>query len=246
MADMGRGARWFAAEFFVVVTGVLVALALQAFYERGQDGRRERAYLRQLATELRASEAIMVTADSFTADADRAGVMLLRTFRAPAPRDSMLVWLNLVGRWAFHLPAIGTAEALVASGDLRLIRNDSLRAAIADYVGRHRPILQTLQSATEKWQTSRGALARLVDLNEAALLFPDHASPKMRDTLYSPLPRRSRSGFAIDTDALLRDRAVYAALDEMNSAKYVSYLMRTQIRQRARALREQVEAEAAR
>jgi hypothetical protein len=64
----------------------------------------------------------MAPADSFVASADRAGVMLLRSYRAPAPRDSILVWLNLVSRWAFHLPVTGTAEALVTSSDLRLIR----------------------------------------------------------------------------------------------------------------------------
>src|SRR5688572_25817782 len=37
--------RWFAAEFLVVVTGVLVALALQAWYEDRQDRDRETAYL---------------------------------------------------------------------------------------------------------------------------------------------------------------------------------------------------------
>ena len=246
MHDWGRRVRWFAAEFLVVVTGVLVALGLQSLYERGENGRRERAYLRQLASELRATEVTMATADSFVANADRAGVMLLRSYRVPASPDSILVWLNLVGRWAFHLPVTGTAEALVTSGDLRLISNDTLRAAITNYVSRHRPILQTLQAATERWQSSLINLGGTVDLNEAAALLPDYARPKIRDTLYSPLPAEARApASGIDTHALLRNRTAYAALDQMNSAKYVSALMRTQIREHSHSLRLLVDAELA-
>ncbi len=38
-ARFARGLRWFAAEFAVVVSGVLVALALQAWYQSRQDAR---------------------------------------------------------------------------------------------------------------------------------------------------------------------------------------------------------------
>ena len=239
--------RWFAAEFLVVVTGVLVALGLQAFYERSQDRRRETAYLQQLAAELRATEATMITADSFTASGDRAGVMLLRAYRAPSPPDSILVWLNGVGRFSFHLPVTGTAEALVSSGDLRLIENDSLRGAITSYVGNLRPILQTLRDATETWQRSIYDLGGIVDLNEAAVLIPERASVKLRDSTYTPLPPApARPGFGIDTDQLLSNRSAYAALDRMNSAKYIAHLMRTRITEEARTLRIRVEAELAR
>ena len=239
--------RWFAAEFLVVVTGVLVALAVQAAYQGGQDRQRERAYLQQLAAELRATGATMAAGDRFTAPGDRAGVMLLRAYRSPTPADSILVWLNSVGRFSFHLPVTGTAEALISSGDLRLIRSDSLRAAITSYVGNHRPNLSTLQSAIDSWQSSLQDLTRVVDLNEAARLMPAYASVKLRDSTYSPLPpQAARSGFAIDPDELLRDRAAYAALDRMNSAKYVARLMRARISIEALALRSLVDAELSR
>jgi hypothetical protein len=76
---------------------------------------------------------------------------------------------------------------------------------------------------------------------------PNYAGAKVRDTLYSPLPADARgSAREIDTDAFLRNRMAYAALDQMNSAKYVSALMRTQIREHARGLRLLVDAELAR
>lgn len=199
MVEWRSRLRWFAAEFGVVVTGVLVALALQSLYERSEDRRREHAYLRQLAAELRATEATMVTADSFTASGDRAGVMLLRAYRTSAPRDSVLSWLNRIGRFSFHLPVTGTAEALVSSGDLRLVQEDSLRAAITSYVGNLRPILHTLQNATESWQRSFYDFAEIVDLNEAALLVPsDRTGETPRRNVYTA----TRAAFA----ARLSDR----------------------------------------
>ena len=139
MAHWRDRTRWFAAEFLVVVTGVLVALGVQSLYQRREDGRREIAWLRQLAAELQATEAAMAEADSFVGSADRSGARLLRAYRAPVPPDSIVAWLNDTGRFAFHLPVTGTAEAFVASGDLQLVRSDSLRGAIAEYVGRQRP-----------------------------------------------------------------------------------------------------------
>jgi hypothetical protein len=104
-----------------------------------------------------------------------------------------------------------------------------------------------LQDAIEQWQTSIQDLGRVVDLNEAAVLMPEHASVKLRDSTYTPLPARPiRSGFPIDTDALLRDRAAYAALDRMNSAKFIARLMRGRMAEEAQTLRTQIEAELAR
>jgi hypothetical protein len=57
-------ARWFAAEFFVVITGVLVALGLQAWYQNRQDRAREGVYLTQIVADLRETESRIARADS--------------------------------------------------------------------------------------------------------------------------------------------------------------------------------------
>ena len=53
--DWRPGVRWFGAEFLVVVTGILVALALNAWWGSRQDAAREQAYVRQLRAELAVS-----------------------------------------------------------------------------------------------------------------------------------------------------------------------------------------------
>jgi hypothetical protein len=234
--------RWFAAEFSVVVTGVLVALAVQALYQRSSDRARERAYLRQLKSELIATEQLMDTGDSISREPDHAGVMVVRAYRTHPPRDSILLWLGALGRSFSALPIVGTAEALVASGDLSLVEDDSLRFAIADYVARNRSSAQLMQSALQHWNEMRTQLSYIVDLNEGVVANPDLANPRMRDTLYSPLPHATSPRiFPIDTDALLRNRVAYAALDRMNWAKYVCWLARDRMRQSARELRRRVE-----
>lgn len=44
--------RWFVAEFLVIVTGVLVAVALNGFYQRRQDARSEASYLALLSRDI--------------------------------------------------------------------------------------------------------------------------------------------------------------------------------------------------
>jgi hypothetical protein len=58
--------------------------------------------------------------------------MLVRSFRLnpPPPRDSLIAWSLAAPNVLITVPTIGTAETIVASGDLRLIRNDSLRLAL--------------------------------------------------------------------------------------------------------------------
>src|SRR5438132_10733976 len=54
--------RWFAAEFLVVLCGVLVALALQSIYQGRQDASREHAYLQQLLRDFTENESRLTTA----------------------------------------------------------------------------------------------------------------------------------------------------------------------------------------
>ena len=50
------GLRWFGAEFLVVVSGILMALALQAAYQSQEDAAAERVYLTQLDADLQETE----------------------------------------------------------------------------------------------------------------------------------------------------------------------------------------------
>ena len=127
---------WFLAEFAVVLSGVLVALALNAWWQAGQDRDQEQLYLEQLREDVRRSIDNIETQVQSERTSDRALTQLVRAFRMdpPPPRDSLLVWSLNAPNVAHPTPVIGTAQSLVTSGDLRLIREDSLRLALPTYV----------------------------------------------------------------------------------------------------------------
>jgi hypothetical protein len=132
-----RSTRWFAAEFLVVATGVLVALALNAWWQGREDVARERAYLQQLSVDLQTNEQMARTTLEYMDERVQLGSRLLDAIRTRPlpPPDSLDHWLDGFLGVAPLYPWMGTVQALIETGDLNLIRNDALRTGIIDYVG---------------------------------------------------------------------------------------------------------------
>lgn len=127
--------RWFAAEFLVVVTGVLVALALNAWWSGRQSTVREAVYLRQLAEELATSETRLERSMEAATLQLRTLQSLLIAFAEPtaADPDSIRSWL---ARSAIHdvpFRSLGVARGL-ASGDISVVRDDSVRTALFGFL----------------------------------------------------------------------------------------------------------------
>lgn len=131
------GARWFAAEFLVVVTGVLVALALNAGWEKRQDIARERAYVTQLAVDLRINQQRLQEAirlEETTRDG-AAAVMAAISAGAPIRADSANAWM-IERRASFYSDPrllLGTVSALMQTGDIKLLRNPVVRQQVIEY-----------------------------------------------------------------------------------------------------------------
>jgi len=139
-------------EFTIIVAGVLVALAAQAWWETRQERARERDYLRQLLADTRENERRLEAAiaeDSATGLAIGQLADALTGARPLPPSDSMRRWTVRVGASAEFQPVGGTYQALLGTGDLRLIRTDSLRARLVAYGSRletdHEMLLVMLQ-----------------------------------------------------------------------------------------------------
>jgi hypothetical protein len=137
-ASVGQGFKTASREFVTIVAGVLCALAAQAWWQGREDHSREREYLRQLLSETEANQARLE--DAIRRDSI-AGESLERLSEAlfgddPLPAAATLTeWIS-DGAWASNAefqPLSGTFTALVSSGDLRLIRTDSLRALLVGY-----------------------------------------------------------------------------------------------------------------
>jgi hypothetical protein len=126
-----------ARELVIIVAGVLGALAGQAWWETRRDRIREHEYLQQLLADTRENERrvdVAIGADKLARNDLRRLANELYVATPPQNRDSALaLFTGSAFSTSNFTPVTGTYGALVSSGDLRLVRTDSLRAAIVEY-----------------------------------------------------------------------------------------------------------------
>ena len=146
-----KNIRWFSAEFLVVVSGVLIALALNSFWQSRLDSSREAAYLDQIRTDieetrqqfaeaLQFNEGMLLALDSLNSASN--GLLMLS--------DEDIIRLNnLDFLWA--VPVTGTVEALVSTGELHLISNDSLRTSVIQFVNESETFENILLEYVFRW-----------------------------------------------------------------------------------------------
>lgn len=129
--------RWFAAEILIVVAGVLIALAINAWWQGRQDAASEATYLalihRDLGQMADNLEDLLIYQDRQVQD----GVTAYRILSMAAPsereQDAASQGLeSLLGRRTIHViqPAY---EDLINTGNLRLIRNQTLRDRLVSF-----------------------------------------------------------------------------------------------------------------
>jgi hypothetical protein len=145
LADWRRGVRWFAAEFLVVVCGILVALTLQSWWNDRAARLQEQALLQRFRTELVGNRARYLEA----AEAQNRIIESARTvLQWTGPKAGVVDAAEfeshvaeLLGPLPTYRAATSELDAMLGSGQLVLIRNDELRAKIAAWP----PALQRLR-----------------------------------------------------------------------------------------------------
>jgi hypothetical protein len=157
-----KGLKWFASEFLVVVAGILVALGLQAWWQNRQDSSRGAEYQQQILSDVRATERTL--RDSIVIDQAHysATKLLSAALYAPAvpTRGQTLQWLQSYSGWLNDpRPVLGNVNALMQTGEIRLISNPVVRRAIISYAS----IMDTT------WGDRDAQLARMVRANDLAL-----------------------------------------------------------------------------
>lgn len=239
--------RWFAAEYLIVVLGVLTAVAINAWWQGCQDRAQEQAYLQQLAADLHETHALITEGDAKAIGPDDAMRQLYDAFYAPQrpPRDSLL---RLVYRtsWIWPVrPVFGTAEALVTTGDLAIIRNDSLRTAITAYLDDTRRLMVLHDGNVSRWLEHSNVMFEQID--RATLL--EALDPARLESVHGSSPTwtltegERRDPFPFSPDTFLTNREAHAALLGMADMKNNLAVVRRLLRTRADSLRAQVEAE---
>lgn len=164
LASLWRGAL---REFAVVVLGVLAALAAQAWWEDRQEQQREAAYLHQLVADIRENNQRLDEAIATDSAAYQSITLAVRALHAPRPLppgDSLAEWIARGGRASGFQPVTGTYRALLATGDLRLIGSDSLRAGLMSY-------FETLDHEAQRAYQLRGITFDVIEHMVRALPF---------------------------------------------------------------------------
>lgn len=136
----GGRSRWFMAELVVIIAGVLIALALDEWRGEIADAELEVEYMHQLISDLRSTEAEMAAAAATNFEPESAAVQLLAAFEDGEFVDLEIArqWLSVFDAYDNPVPVLGTAEALISTGDLGKIGDARVRSAITQYVSRSR------------------------------------------------------------------------------------------------------------
>ena len=244
--DWRAKARWLGAEYLVVVLGVLTAVALNSWWTERQDRAKERAYLQQLAADLEETERTVSAIDRYMLPFERAPRRLAQAhfLAEPPPRDSVIAWAAVAPVYETVSPVRATAEALVSAGDLGLIRDDSLRVAIAAYLDAARSSVRSY----EAWQASLLThTGDYVDRAPISQVFAEAIGPAALDSLdradsWQVLVPPRASVPAFDAEAFVRDETMHRLMTQFVVDKYNLRLQRSYFRRDAAALRERVEA----
>lgn len=123
-------------EGLVVVASILVAFALDAWWNMRVEERTEIAHLRALQSDFEQNISrleSLIAREEAIADASRRLLRVASSIGIPSPEDSMRNLLGRVFNSGRFEPVMGAYEAVVSSGGLAQVRDDSLRLALADF-----------------------------------------------------------------------------------------------------------------
>jgi len=127
------------AEGVAIVVSILLAFAIQAWWDGRRDRAEERVALMGLRQEFEKNLAQLDATMAFHEEGVLMSERLLSLSRADSPDSNPVAMDSLVRRgwidYGTFNPSQGLLSALVASGDIRLIRNTQLREAIGAWSG---------------------------------------------------------------------------------------------------------------
>ncbi len=231
-APFSEPGRWRGAlrEFVVIVAGVMAALGAQAWWEGREERGRERDYLTQLHADTRENERRLDDAIAVDSAAGWAAERLTGALYGPGPlppSDTVLRWIGDRTFSSSDLqPLSGTYGALLATGDIRLIRTDSLRALLVAYDATLEHEQAMLRLFLEQIAGDPAAIARPMPFLRGMFFGPSGGPPP-----------------AVDVERLRRDPGMEAVLFavQLSNANRLTHLRA--LRDETRRLRRALEAE---
>jgi len=233
LSRFSERSKWLLAELVIIIVGVLIALAIDEWRGKIEDANLEREYLTQLIIDLRVTEEKMASDETRNAVSETAIVQFVAAFE-----DSELVELDLARQWLYEIrtynnsvPVLGTVEALVSTGDLRLIRNPSTRSKITQYLSQSRDFwLVPLYQLEERHRILGFQIIALAEMHGIS---PRHRSGLLRDT--------SEQDAEADTAEFFAQPQAYSLVVELARIKNIMSDFRKSMSAEATELRESLE-----
>lgn len=221
------------AELVIVVVGILIALGIDEWREEIADSELEKDYLEQLIVDLEETERKMANASQaqFNTASQAATESLLAAFENPevAEPDRINELLFEMSIFGNPVPVLGTFEALVSTGGLKLVRKAEIRSAITSYHSLVRDFyLVPLYQDEARFKVHYSQLTRIAI---AYGLTPRGGDPKHHRNI-----ERDITGFLTDSDAY----AECIFLAETRSGAFATY--RNRVAANAKELRQLLES----
>lgn len=123
-------------EALVVVASILVAFSLDAWWSERAERRTEAAHLRALRSDFEQNVSrlkVLIEQEERIADASHRLLLAAISPTTPSPEDSLANLLGQVFNSGRFDPVMGAYEAVVNSGGLAQVRDDTLRLVLAEF-----------------------------------------------------------------------------------------------------------------
>lgn len=231
-----RAQNWFAVlvELVIVVVGVAIGFQITTWGNASADRETEQSYLVQLVSDLKTTAEMGAIVETGLAASDRAASRLFESFRmADPPSADSLLWLSSTATTMSEVtPILGTFEALVSTGDLALIRNDTLRMFIPTYLESQKQLVAMSAMIRNRSFDSMAEFARYVDIAEAdeALVSGGGSVGYPRPAVSTASsPSQRPSTFPFDASEFLGNPDAYRAVYRMHHLKIQARLLRNRL-----------------
>lgn len=233
-------------EIVLVMIGILLALQVNEWNNERNRNKAEIAIVEQLKVDLIESqnnlESIIESVEKY---AEVSAIICHSFWKNKTPHDSIIDYMRIPLRTTVFSPVLGTAKSLINSGNLSLIKSDTLKNAITVYVERVEYMLKDISRYEETYYRNGiesinevipiGSLGSKTLLNDYIKKSNSPTFETSRIDKFNPRPNViEKIPFETDLNQLFQNKKVYLAytyllISHRNAAnKYFQILYGTQ------------------
>ena len=218
---------WFAVglEFIIVLLGVIIGFQVSIWGQGQADKAKGEAYLVQMVSDLQETQRLILVENAEAQISGRAAGMLVKEFDTSdrSPSDSLYTWLGQAVIVHGPLPILSTAEALVSTGDLNLIKDIEIRSAITTYLQQIRVLVEFQNQGTSIVLGRMGSLMEVVDVRQGVARLNTSIRTIWEEALHpvlldATMPRDTNgvgTNVPDDLEGVFTNREAYALLTEL-------------------------------